>query len=438
MPSPSANPTLASPDIATLSVPLDVYDLANQRGALVQALMACRQGTLAQVAGLTPTVLTQQAHPDFSPVGWHLGHIAFTESLWILEHLDRQLGPFPQWRKLFAADGLPKAQRQQLPLWDELMDYLAVVRDRTLAYLDTVPADILHTQLRLWSWLIQHESQHAETMTLILALHQRQGRLTPLRTPPAQPGSIRPNQMVEVPAGGFAMGYDGIDAIDNERPQQRVHLDTYWIDDTPVTCGQYQAFIEAGGYQDAQWWSPAGWQWCQQAQVRQPLYWRPETPNHPVSGVSGYEAEAYARFVGKRLPTEAEWEKAASWQPSTGHTQRYPWGQSPPDLDRCNYNHAVGHTTEVAQQPTLRSPVGCYDLLGNVWEWTASRFQGYSGFSAYPYRGYSQAYFDDSHWVLKGGSWATRPWALRNSFRNWYQPHVRELFMGFRCVKDSP
>ena len=262
--------------------------------------MNCRQGTLAQVAGISPTVLTQQAHPDFSPVGWHLGHIAFTESLWVLEHLDSQPCPFRQYRQLFAADGLPKAQRQTLPDWAELVDYLAAVRDRTLAYLEAVPAEVLHRQLRLWAWLLQHESQHSETMTLVMALHQRQGRATPLASPSATPVSAsrpnHPSRMVNVPAGEFLMGYDGIDAIDNERPQHSVDLGDYWIDETPVTCRQYQEFMEAGGYRQKQYWSAAGWQWLQQANVQQPLYWQADTPNHPVSGVSGYEAEAYARF----------------------------------------------------------------------------------------------------------------------------------------------
>ncbi|MEO1591010.1 MAG: SUMF1/EgtB/PvdO family nonheme iron enzyme, partial [Cyanobacteria bacterium J06632_22] len=387
--------------------------------------------------GLNHTVLTQQAHPDFSPVGWHLGHIAFTESLWVLEHLAGQPCPFPHYRQLFAADGLPKVQRQQLPDWKTLLDFLAVVRDRTLDYLDTVPAETLRQQLRLWCWLLQHESQHSETITLVMALHRLQGQSTPLADLPRQPQPCPPlaQPMVNVPAGEFLMGYGGIDAIDNEGPQHPVFVPEYWIDATPVTCAQYQDFIDAGGYHSPQWWSAAGWAWLQQHLVRQPLYGSSH-PNHPVSGVSGYEAEAYARFVDKRLPTEAEWEKAASWVPTTGQTQRFPWGNTPEGLSSCNYNHLVGHVTDIAIAPQNRSPVGCYDLLGNVWEWTRTRFDGYPGFAAYPYKGYSQVYFDQRHWVLKGGSWATRPWVLRNSFRNWYTPDVRSLFMGFRCVKD--
>jgi formylglycine-generating enzyme required for sulfatase activity len=150
--------------------------------------------------------------------------------------------------------------------------------------------------------------------------------------------------------------------------------------------------------------------------------------------VNWYEADAYARFVGKRLPTEAEWEKAARWNPQTGHGTTYPWGDALPTAQHCNHDHWIGHTTPVDAYPAGQSAVGCYDLLGNVWEWTSSPFQGYLGFKPYPYAGYSQAYFDGQHKVLRGSSWTTRPWTLRSTFRNWYHPHVRQVLAGFRCA----
>ncbi|MEM9908212.1 MAG: SUMF1/EgtB/PvdO family nonheme iron enzyme [Cyanobacteria bacterium P01_D01_bin.44] len=402
---------------------------------LLHAFQQCRQGTLALVKDLGEIPFRQQAHPDFSPIGWHLGHIAFTESLWILEHLAQQPCSFPQYRKLFAADGLPKAERQNLPGLDEIQTFLAAVRYRVEAYLDQAPVENQH---RLWRWLLQHESQHGETITLIMALHQSQGQTVALKTPQAvQHPRVRIDGMVPVPAGKFALGDDSLDAIDNERPCHAVELDTFWIDRTPVTCGQYRHFIEAEGYQNPQWWSPQGWRWQQTAGVQQPLYWLGNIAfeDHPVSGVSWYEADAYARFVGKRLPTEVEWEKAAAWHPERSK-QRYPWGSDWPTAQHCNHDHHVGHTTPVGAFGHNISPVGCYDLLGNVWEWTDTWFDGYPGFDAYPYHGYSQVYFDKAHRVLRGGSWASRPWTLRNSFRNWYHPHVRELFMGFRCAQS--
>lgn len=434
-----------------------------RRQALIDDLYQCRQGTLTLIKGLEPNLLSLQAHPDFSPVGWHLGHIAFTESLWILEHLAGQACPFPQYRKLFAADGLPKAERQNLPSLDALHAFLDDIRQRVLAY---IQQSTQIEQDRLWRWLIQHESQHGETMALIMALHQTQGRAVPLKIPGVgslrdssisangkgiQPRAVKGQceanttdpssavEMIYVEAGPFCMGQETPDAIDNEQPRHTVDLKAYWIDRTPVTCGQYQGFMAAGGYQNRDWWSEAGWDWLQMSQVTQPLYWRDDDPllNHPVSGVNWHEADAYARFVGKRLPTEAEWEKAASWHPQRHVSWPYPWGVDRPTQDHCNHNHHLGHTAPVDHFSQNISPVGCQDMLGNVWEWTRSWFAGYSGFTAYPYRGYSQAYFDQAHRVLKGGSWATRPWVIRNSFRYWYHPHVRELFMGFRCAQNG-
>ena len=216
------------------------------------------------------------------------------------------------------------------------------------------------------------------------------------------------------------MGSDDLEALDNERPIHKIYLDTYWLDRYPVTCQQYHLFMMAGGYQKRQYWSKEGWQWLQQCPVSQPLYWSnsPDWYDHPVYGVSYYEAEAYANFVNKRLPTEAEWEKAAQ-------------GAS----FKCNHSRLIGHTTLVDAYPDL-SKYGCQDMLGNVWEWTADWFAGYRGFISYPYPGYSEVYFDRQHRVLKGGSWATHKAGLRTSFRNWYHPQVRQIFAGFRCASS--
>ncbi|NEQ50452.1 MAG: ergothioneine biosynthesis protein EgtB [Leptolyngbya sp. SIO3F4] len=416
---------LALPDVSSA-------DESTLRTYLQTSLEQCREGTLNLVNGISQTVLQQQAHPDFSPVGWHLGHIAFTESLWILEHLAQQPCPFPNYRTLFAADGLPKAQRQRLPSLDKLLDFLADIRQCTLAYLSVAP---LNEHRRLWHWLIQHECQHSETMSLVMALHQAQGELTPLRKAVAETIQESPRGMVEIPGQSVRLGVapgdsDSEIAIDNEQSAHWVDVGPYRIDRTPITCGDYEIFMAAGGYQDRQWWCDAGWRWLQQSNASQPLYWPTSQLAvfrlHPVSGVNWYEASAYARFVGKRLPTEAEWALAAKGLKSKLRTLLA--------TEQINCNHRLGGTSPVGSSDQAVSDYGCYDLLGNVWEWTNTWFRPYPDFEAYPYRGYSAVYFDDGHRVLRGGSWATRPWALRPSFRNWYEPHVRELFMGFRCA----
>lgn len=383
---------------------------------IVKDLQQCRQRTLTLFEEIDTHTFCQQAHPDFSPVGWHLGHIAFTEAYWILEYCGGFPTIFPEYRQLFAADGLAKEERQNLPSSSAIQAYLDTVRSKVLHYLETAP---LEKEERLWRWLIQHESQHSETISFVLQLHRWQSKIIS-HTPYTISNSFSP-EMVEVPAGEFMMGSDDISALDNERPAHQVYLDTYWLDRYPVTCGQYQEFIVAGGYQKSEYWSDAGWQWLSQHtnSIAQPLYWlnSAEWENHPVYGVSYYEAEAYANFVGKRLPTEAEWEKAATRINNSG-----------------NHDNKLGQTTPINTYSESVSDYGCYDMLGNVWEWTSSWFVPYPNFISYPYPGYSQAYFDNQHRVLRGGSWATCPWALRASFRNWYHPWVRQIFAGFRCA----
>jgi ergothioneine biosynthesis protein EgtB len=411
----------------------------NLKAEIAVAMQQCRAKTLAMFHDMDEAIFCYQAHPDFSPVGWHLGHIAYTEALWLLERGAGTPCLFPQYRKLFAADGLPKSERVQLPSLEETLDYLAIVREEVLNYLEI--AD-LYEQQRLWRFILQHESQHCETSSFVLDLITQKPQVENqifLHFPTSE----LDNEMIKIPSGEFQMGNDSMDALDNECVVHKVCLDTYWIDRYPVTCGQYRLFMIAGGYKNSDWWSDAGWQWLQQEQVNQPLYYHDDSSwdDHPVCGVSWYEAEAYARFVGKRLPTEAEWEKAASWDPKANCRRIYPWGDLKPLDKYCNSvpispweNRPGSTTTPVGAYPNGQSAYGLYDTLGNVWEWTASWFEAYPGFQSYPYIGYSQAYFDGHHRVLKGGSWATRPWVLRSSFRNWYYPGVRQIFAGFRCA----
>lgn len=438
------------------------FSKSKAKETIFPAFEQCRRKTLNLLASIDASTFCMQPHPEFSPVGWHFGHIAYTESLWLLENIAGLPCFFPQYRKLFAADGLPKSARVQLPSPEEIRDYLDSIREKVLYFANNFD---IESQESLWHFLIQHESQHCETISFVWELakgstldassHTNWKNETQIPQGVSHPKSkiqnstwcnssrdvmFRVNEMVEVPAGEFVQGSNSVAALDNERPAHRVYLDTYWIDRYPVTCGQYRAFMEAGGYDNSLWWSDAGWQWLQSEQVSQPLYWSYDLTqdNYPVCGVSYYEAEAYARFVGKRLPTEAEWEKAASWDVATNCQRIYPWGVVEPITiaNNCNCDRLVGKTTPVNAYPGGQSAYGVYDMLGNVWEWTASWFDGYEGFQYFPYKGYSQVYFDNQHRVLKGGSWATYAWGLRSSFRNWYHPGVRQIFAGFRCVAD--
>ncbi|WP_066374851.1 ergothioneine biosynthesis protein EgtB [Anabaena sp. CA = ATCC 33047] len=415
------------------------------KASIADALEECRHQTLTIFAGMDAATFCNQPHPDFSPVGWHLGHIAYIESLWVLEHIAGLPCLFPQYHKLYAADGLPKSQRVYLPQLEETLDYLEKIRNQVWQFL--ADADI-EPQQRLWRFLIQHESQHCEIIRMVLQLGKIQQSQLFNQQFTVSSQQLGVTEMIEIAAGEFELGSNSIDALDNERPAHQVYLDTYWIDRYPVTCGQYRLFIEAGGYENPQWWSVAGWQWLQNEQGKQPLYWQTAASldHHPVYGVSWYEAEAYSRFVGKRLPTEAEWEKAASWDAQANCRRTYPWGEEMPSSKYCNcdglggdrlYSDNIAQTTPVNAYPMGQSAYGLYDTLGNVWEWTGSWFAGYAGFESFPYTGYSQTYFDNQHRVLKGGSWASRPWVLRASFRNWYHPGVRQIFAGFRCAANA-
>ncbi len=404
---------------------------------LRQAMNACRRETLRLLSCIPDDPLGQLLHPEFSPLGWHFGHIAYTEALWLLPPPLQAEFNLPRYCQLFRADSLPKAERCHLPDRPTLIQYLARVREAV--WQQWPPSSPTDERQRLWAWLLQHETQHGETIAFLsqlggLAVGRQSLELSGISSN-ATTKAVEA-EMVSIPAGGFWQGSNAVWAQDNERPTHWQEVPRFWLDVYPVTRQQYQEFSEAGGYHQAKYWSAEGWQWRQVNQIEAPLYWSDtrleQQANEPVSGVSAYEAEAYAQFVGKRLPTETEWEKAAAFIPSShvppvggvNHS-----GQNVP-----NANAQWGQTTPVDHQSAGVSLYGNYGMLGNVWEWTASTFAPYPDFAPYPYPSYSQAYFDGRHRVLRGGSWATRPWGLRPSFRNWYYPWVRQIIAGFRCA----
>jgi iron(II)-dependent oxidoreductase len=260
--------------------------------------------------------------------------------------------------------------------------------------------------------------------------------------------------MVTIPAGSFLIGSnDRHAAYDNERPAHEVQIAAFRIDIIPVTNAAYLRFLEDGGYRRRELWSDQGWRWVASAGVDHPGQWRcgadgtwrelsfgrlaPLEPNRPVIHVSWYEADAYARWAGKRLPTELEWEKAAACDLERGVARLYPWGDQHPTSDHANLDQRAFAPAEVGAYPRGRSFFGCEQMLGCVWEWTASDFEAYPGFLAFPYPEYSAIHFGRGYKVLRGGSWATRRIAIRNTFRNWDLPERRQIFAGFRCAADA-
>ncbi|MDP9384122.1 MAG: SUMF1/EgtB/PvdO family nonheme iron enzyme, partial [Actinomycetota bacterium] len=282
---------------------------------------------------------------------------------------------------------------------------------------------------RLAQLVLRHEDQHGETMIQAMGLA---GLPWAAGRPSREPGPATGTglEAVAVPGGPCTLGAPAAGfPYDNERPRHRAGLPPFRIARTPITNATFLTFVEGGGYVRREWWSDEGWAWKEEYDITHPggstaLGERP--PDAPVMHVSWFEADAFARAHGARLPTEAEWEKAATWDQETRTAVAPPSG----NLD----------LTALAPQPPRRetaSPCGVLGLLGDVWEWTASAFAGYDGFRADPYRKYSEVFFGDRHRVLRGGSWATRSRIATPTFRNWDLPHRRQLFAGFRLAWDA-
>ena len=257
---------------------------------------------------------------------------------------------------------------------------------------------------------------------------------------------------VFVPGGPFTMGTSTEPwALDNERPAHVVDVPPFYLDTTPVTNAAYAAFIADGGYDDPRWWTADGWAHRQRAGLEAPLFWRwegewvrvsfgvalPIIPNEPVLHVSWYEADAYARWAGRRLPTEAEWEKAARHDPVSGRSMRYPWGDFDPTPEVANLGQRHLRPALAGSYPLGAAPSGARQLIGDVWEWTSSDFLPYPGFTAWPYKEYSEVFFGPEYKVLRGGAFGVSPVACRGTFRNWDYPVRRQIFAGFRTARSA-
>jgi iron(II)-dependent oxidoreductase len=381
-------------------------------GGVEALLEEARERTLALVEPVSDADLDRQHDPLMSPLVWDLGHIAAFEDLWVCRETEQRLLR-PELAAVYDADETPRKERGELPYLRraEAVAYMDAVRERTLSVLGRVPAFIAEM-------LVQHEHQHNETMLQTLQLAEP-GVFAPERA--AQSGEP-PGGRLRIDAGTVAIG-DGGDgfAYDNERPRHPVALSAYRIDRAPVTNGQYREFVEDGGYSRSELWSEQGWALREAEGWERPRYWTADGGERrfdrtgeveaelPVTHVSWFEADAYARWRGARLPSEAEWEHAATLvEPDRGALDQLGFGPGPAG-----------------------------PFVGDCWEWTATEFTGYPGFEAYPYREYSEVFFGQDYRVLRGASWATRPRVARVTFRNWDHPQRRHIFAGFRCVEDT-
>ncbi|MGW1024253.1 ergothioneine biosynthesis protein EgtB [Streptomyces sp. NPDC002577] len=424
------------------------------------ALEAARRRTLALTDQLTDEDLTAQHSRLMSPLVWDLAHIANQEDLWLVRTAGRRPGLRPDLDPLYDAFQHPRADRPALPLLapDAARDYLAAVRAEAwdvLAAVDTSPgsADPLLADAFVFGLLAQHEQQHDETILATLQLRKGAPVLHATAPPPAPADAAGLPREVLVPGGPFTMGTSTDPwALDNERPHHTVDVPSFWLDTVPVTNAAYQEFVVAGGYRDPQWWTPDGWLHIQATGIEAPLFWHQERghwlrrrfgvteevpADEPVLHVSWYEADAYARWAGRRLPTEAEWEKAARHDPATGRSRRYPWGDAEPGPEHANLGQCHLQPAPAGSYPAGAAPSGARQLIGDVWEWTASDFTPYPLFTAFPYAEYSEVFFGPEYKVLRGGAFSVDPVAARGTFRNWDYPIRRQIFAGFRTARDA-
>jgi len=386
-------------------------------------LEGARARTLGLLAPIADAALVDQVSPLMSPLVWDLAHIGHYEELWLLRNVVGAAPTNELFDDVYDAFKHPRRDRPSLPILGppEARAFVAGVRKRVLDALEMIDLDGDDPLLRhgfVYGMVVQHEHQHDETMLATIQLmkdfaHPDAAGWHPA---PVERDAGGTNEgMVAVPGGSSVIGTDEHAWVyDNERPRHEVDVAPFRIDSTPVTNRQYRAFVEDGGYDDARLWSAAGWDWHQDAGVEAPLFWRREGGSdwsrrrycrreelpldEPVQHICWHEADAFATWRSARLPTEAEWETAAARDGEPGAPQQ---------------------------------------MVGNVWEWTATDFAGYPGFVSFPYREYSEVFFGPEYKVLRGGSWASDASVRRATFRNWDYPIRRQIFAGFRCAADA-
>ncbi|HEX9030751.1 MAG TPA: ergothioneine biosynthesis protein EgtB [Streptosporangiaceae bacterium] len=428
------------------------------RNEIAARLLAARTRTQGLTDCLNEDDLIRQHSPLMSPLVWDLAHIANQEELWLLRGVGGRDPMHPEIDPLYDAFEHPRAERPSLPLLPpgEARSYAGEVRGRVLDLIERVSFTTgpLVDKGFVFGMIAQHEQQHDETM---LATHQLRKGAAVLTAPPPAPQAadvLRLPAEVLIPGGPFTMGTSTEPwALDNERPAHIVDLLPFYLDTTPVTNAAYLEFIADGGYYEERVWSEAGWEYRQRARLTAPLFWEqggsgqwlrrrfgltePVPPSEPVMHVSWYEADAYARWAGRRLPSEAEWEKAARFDPASGRSRRYPWGDEDPTPALANLGQRHLQPAPAGSYQDGAAPSGARQLIGDVWEWTASDFLPYPGFVAYPYKEYSEVFFGGDYKVLRGGAFSADQVACRGTFRNWDYPIRRQIFSGFRTARDA-
>lgn len=442
---------------------------------LIEALVETRARTLKLVEDLTDAQLMGPRLQIVNPLRWEIGHVAWFQEFWILRHLAGLAPILKEGDELYDSAHVAHDTRWDLPLLerDETLDYMQRVleqviqqaREGSVGLKDDEGYDLEY----FLNLVLLHEEMHDEAITYtrqtlsypapaMAALNKK--RLVEYDAPLTQSDNDLTRD-AEIPGGKFTVGSilkHGF-VFDNEQMKHEVGIAPFSISKTAVTNGEFRNFVEDGGYRRSELWTAEGWQWRTIIAAEHPVYWRRKQndgwlrrdfdewvslDHHlPVIHVNWHEADAYCRWANRRLPTEAEWEMAASAEPASegrrfaNKKRRYPWGDDPATEERANLDSVAMGCVPVDALPAGDSAFGCRQMIGNVWEWTASDFNPYPGFVAGPYKEYSAPWFGD-HKVLRGGCWVTRSRLIHNSYRNFYPPDRRDVWAGFRtCALQS-
>ncbi len=442
---------------------------------LIEALKETRARTLELVDDLDETQLIGPRLQIVNPLRWEIGHLAWFQEFWVLRHLCNQPPILKHGDELYDSARVAHDTRWDLPLLerDETLVYMRQVLERVIEQASCGSRGLMNAQgydrdyfLNL---VLLHEQMHDEAITYTrqtlsypvpaigIALKQADDRqANEARLPEINPPNTQTDLSddAEIPGGKFTLGSIGEQGFvfDNEQLAHEIEILPFAISKTAVTNSEFRHFVEESGYSRSEFWTVEGWRWRMSVRAELPVYWRREgsgrwlrrnfdewlalDDNLPVIHVNWYEADAYCRWAGRRLPTETEWEMAASAESVTEgrrikDKRRYPWGDDAPPAERANLDWRAMGCIPVDALPGGDSAFGCRQMIGNVWEWTASDFHPYPGFVAGPYKEYSEPWFGN-HKVLRGGCWVTRSRLIHNTYRNFYPPDRRDVWAGFR------
>lgn len=429
--------------------------LSYEAATMAQTLLDARRHELTALAGMTDEQMYGLQMRIIEPPIWELGHVGWFQENWILQNLDQAQPIWSDANDLYNSFNIPNEERWALafPKQAWTMTYITAVLQQCIQRL--AGREVTAADRYFYALAVNHEDMHSETM---IHIRQTLGYTRPPFVHACPPPPVDEDfdlHDVAIPGGTFMVGAtpELPFVFDNEKWAHPQEVAPFHIAATPVTTAQYQAFVAAGGYQAREYWSEEGWAWRESAKAEHPIYWQREAdgswrrrsftewfplqPFEPMVHVNFYEANAYCAWAGRRLPTEGEWEVAASGKPSadgstfTTTKRLYPWGNDCPTPDKANLDVAQPGPIDVRALPAGDSAFGCRQMIGNVWEWTADTFNPYPGYVIDPYATYSYPSFGQQK-VLRGGCWTTRGRVIRNTWRNFYTPDRNNIFAGFR------